>query len=83
MVDHFTDGEGNSYTIMQRPKLTLTQYLADLGEQQSIGVKSVAIWIHMVAMILRNLAAKRILHRNICMENIVVRKKKSKRRDDG
>ena len=73
MVDHFTDGDGNSYIITQKPKLNLAQFLAELKERQSgIGVKSVATWIQMIAKILKKLAIMRIAHRNICMENIFV-----------
>ena len=83
MVDHFTDGEGNSYIITQKPELNLTQFLAELKEHQSgIGVKSIATWIQMISKILIKLAAKRIAHRNICMENILVKKSHSRPKDN-
>ena len=83
LVDHFKDGEGNSYIITQKPKLNLAQFLAEKKEHQSgIGVKSVATWIQMIAKILKKLAAMRIAHRNICMENILVKNGHSRKNDN-
>ena len=74
LVDHFMDGEGNSYIITKKPKMTLTRYLDGLPSSLGVTVKFVAELTHTLSKALIKLLSKRIIHRNICMANIILKK---------
>ena len=76
LVDNFTDDDGNRYYITNLPKLTLADFTAKIIKQHDIRTKDIAILILKIASALRRLASQKIIHRDICMENIVMRIKK-------
>ena len=79
LVDHFMDSQGSSYIITEKPEYTLAEYIARVKAKRSISVRQIAILTKMIAKVIRKLVNERIMHRNICMENIIVWKKKDKK----
>ena len=49
LVETFMDGEGNSYIITKKPKMTLTRYLDGLPSSLGVTVKFVAELTHTLA----------------------------------
>ena len=76
LIDYFTDSQGNSYIITEKPVYTLAEYIAHLQAKRDINARIIAVLTKMMAKIIRKLAAERIMHRNICIENIIVEKEK-------
>ena len=74
LVDYFTDGSGNSYIVTEKPKKTLAEYIGRVIAKRGISILQIAVLTKKIAKAIKMVNDRHIMHRNICMENIIVEK---------
>ena len=62
------DGEANSYIITKMPKETLKDFVSNLT--QSLPIEVIVSIIYKLGRTIQKLHKLRIIHRDICLENI-------------
>ena len=75
LEDYFTDADKNSYFVTKLPKMSLEVYLSK-RKKDSINLKSVVKILIKLSKVLARLHNKKIVHRDVCMDNIAVKKDK-------
>ena len=75
LEDYFTDADKNSYFVTKLPKMSLEVYLSK-RKKDYINLKLVVKILMKLSKVLVRLHSKKIVHRDVCMDNIAVKKDK-------
>ena len=73
LVDCFTDAQGNQYFLTKKPKMNLLDFVNSFGPNKSIKIDDIIQCIKKLAKAFSRLHAKGIIHRDVCLENIIAK----------
>ena len=77
LEDFFTDENGNLFIITSKPKMTLSDYVRSLGDDNALDINAITRLISKLCVAVSRLHRKSIIHRNICQEAIAVKLSKT------